>query len=206
VAQNGGGLATRCQGHTGAIRSIAFSLDGDLMASASADQTVRVWKVATGACQAILRGHTREVSAAVFHPDGTRIASAGRDQTIRLWEVATGEQVARLLGHTNYVGSLAFSPDGKTLASASGDGTVRLWDTEPLAQRYRMRREAAALGPQAEQLVELLSRAKGDPAEVVEVLRADRRLSQPLRQAALRTVLRKVQPQDAAPGNPPDPP
>ncbi len=62
--------------------------------------------------------------------------------------------MARLQGHTSYVWSLAFSPDGATLASGSGDFTVRLWDTAPLKVRYQARREAEALRPEAERLVE----------------------------------------------------
>ena len=83
---------------------------------------------------------------------------------------------------------------------------MRLWDTEPLRTRYQARREAAALRPEAERLVEQLWRQKNDPAAVVEALRADRVLSEPLRQAALRAVLRKARPREAAPGNPNDPP
>jgi hypothetical protein len=84
--------------------------------------------------------------------------------------------------------------------------TVRLWDTEPLQARYRARREAAALRPEAERLVEHLWRQQNDLAEVAEALRADRALGEPLRQAALRAVLRKALPPEAAAGNPQDPP
>ena len=87
--------------------------------------------------------------------------------------------------------------------SGSGDFTVRLWDTAPLKVRYRARREAEALRPEAERLVESLWRQKNDPAEVVALLRADRALSEPLRQAALREVLRRAVPPEAAAGNPP---
>jgi len=102
--------------------------------------------------------------------------------------------VVRLPGHKSYVWSLAFSKGGATLASGSGDATVRLWDTAPLKTRYQARREAAALRPEAERLVEQLWRVKNDPAEVVAALRADRVLSEELRQAALRALLRRAQP------------
>jgi WD40 repeat protein len=138
--------------------------------------------------------HTDEVFAVAFHPDGTRLATAGRDGAIWLWDLARGEEVARLPGHKNFSWSLAFSPDGATLASGSGDYTVGLWDTVPPKTRYHARREAAALRPDAEGLVEQLWREKKDPAEVVEALRADRVLSEAQRQAAFRAVLRRVQP------------
>src|SRR5207302_4034060 len=109
------------------------------------------------------------------------------------WDLAKGEDVAWLQGHTSYVWSLAFSPEGATLVSGSGDSTVRLWDTAPLAERHRARHQAEALRPEAEQLVERLFREKKDPAEVVAALRADRTLSEPLRQAAFRVVLHRQQ-------------
>ncbi len=177
-------------GHAGAIHSLAFSRDGRRLVSTGADRTVRVWDVDTGKCQ-VLRGHTDDVYAAVFHPDGTRIASAGRDRAIWLWDVATGREAVRLQGHTNYVWSLAFSPDGKTLLSGSGDGTLRLWDTEPLARRHQARREAEALRPEAERLVERLFREKKEAGAVAAALQADESLTEPLRRAAARAVLRR---------------
>jgi WD40 repeat protein len=139
----------------------------------------------------VLRGHTDDVYAVAFHPDGTRLATAGRDRAVWLWDLGRGEEVARLQGHTSYVWSLAFSPDGATLASGSGDFTVRLWDTAPLRVRYQARREAAALRPEAERLVERLFAELHEPDQVVARLRADEGLSGPSRQAALRAVLRR---------------
>jgi WD40 repeat protein len=192
-------------GHEGHVYKAAFSSDSRLLASCGVDRTVRLWQIENGTSQ-ILSGHTDEVYAVAFHPDGTRLASAGRDGAIWLWDLARGEQVMRLPGHTSYIWSLAFSPDGATLASSSGDATVRLWDTAPLGTRYQARRAAASFQPEAERLVEQLWRAKNDPSQVADAIRGDRALSEALRQAALRAVLRRARPPDADLSKPQDPP
>jgi WD40 repeat protein len=188
--------AARFRGHEDRVISATFSPDSLRLASCSLDRTVRLWPIDGGLCR-VLRGHTDHVFAAAFHPDGTRLATAGRDRAVWLWDLATGEEVARLQGHTSYVRSLAFSPDGTSLVSGSGDFTVRLWDTAPLKARYQARRAAAALRPEAERLVDGLWRQKNDPAAVVEALRADPALSEPLRHAALLAVLRRALPPES---------
>ena len=187
----------RFSGHESQVFKAAFSLDSRYLATCSRDRTVRVWQIDSGACQ-VLHGHTDEVYAVAFHPDGQRLATAGRDGAVWLWDLARGEAVVRLPRHKSFVWSLAFSPDGATLASGSGDSTVRLWDTAPLKDRYNARREAAALRPEAERLVEHLWRDKKDLTKVAGAIRADEGLSEALRHAALRSVLWRAQSQAAA--------
>jgi hypothetical protein len=71
------------------------------------------------------------------------------------------------------------------------------WDTAPLMTRYQARRQAEALRPEAERLVEALSREKNDPARVVEAVRACGSLSEPFRHAALLDVLRRAKPPES---------
>ena len=115
-------------GRTVAVNSVAFSPDGQLLASASDDQTVRLWDPATGAHRRTLTGHDQPVSGVAFSPDGRLLASASRTGSVRLWDPATGAHRRTLTGHADPVRGVAFSPDGRLLASASDDQTVRLWD------------------------------------------------------------------------------
>jgi WD40 repeat protein len=217
------GTTARFRGHENTVFKAAFSSDSRWLASCSGDRSVRLWQVDGEAWKAkdeqnhrpstvypppsqVLRGHTDDVYAVAFHPDGKRLATAGRDGAVWLWDLARGEAVAQLPRHKSLVWSLAFSPDGATLASGSGDTTVRLWDTAPLKTRYQARRDAAALRPEAERLVERLWREKNDPAKVVAALRADPVPSEALRQAAFRAILRRARSPGAARGNPHDPP
>ena len=75
--------------------------------------------------------------------------------------------------------------------SGSGDGTVRIWDTEPPALRQQSRREAEALRPAADRLVERLFHEKNDATEVAAAIRADRSLGDSQRKASLRALMRR---------------
>ncbi|MFJ3310891.1 trypsin-like peptidase domain-containing protein [Streptomyces sp. NPDC086549] len=121
-------LQHRLTGHTGPVRSVAFSPDGHTLASGSYDGTVGLWDPATGRARATLTGDTGIAWSVAFSPDGHTLASGGDDGTVRLWDPATGRARATLTGHTGTAWSVAFSPDGHTLATGSDDGTVRLWD------------------------------------------------------------------------------
>ncbi|MFI5921602.1 protein kinase [Streptomyces anulatus] len=113
-------------GHTKAITSVAFSPDGETLATGSdGEKAVRLWDVATGRNTTTL---TNEITSAAFSPDSKTLAISSTDNTVQLWDVATGRNTRTLTGHTGGVWSVAFSPDGETLATRSDDETVRLWD------------------------------------------------------------------------------
>jgi WD40 repeat protein len=81
------------KGHTGGVKSVAFSPDGKRLASASDDKAVKVWDVATGQETLTLKGHTGQVHCVVFSADGHRLASASQDQTVRVWDASPRSQV-----------------------------------------------------------------------------------------------------------------
>jgi WD40 repeat protein/uncharacterized caspase-like protein len=118
--------------HTDAVFSIAFSPDGSTLASASNDQTFRLWKASTGEQVRLLNTGFNVLSAVTFSPDGKTLAGAIFSD-IQLYDVASGKEIRNFTGYVSSGGGglvrdLAFSPDGRVLASAEADRAVVLWD------------------------------------------------------------------------------
>ncbi|MBE9212932.1 hypothetical protein IQ247_09560 [Plectonema cf. radiosum LEGE 06105] len=117
-------------GHANWVNGVSFSPNGKMLASASSDNTVKLWNSETGKEIRTLTGHIKIVKGVSFSPNGKMLVSASSDRTIKLWDAYTGKLIKTLTGHTDSVNGISFSPDGKTIASASGDNTVKLWNTD----------------------------------------------------------------------------
>jgi WD40 repeat protein len=113
--------------HTAAVRVVAFSPDGNWLATAGEDRTIRLWDCSSWQCVRTFSGHPWIVSALAFSADGETLISGSWDKTVKLWQVSSGREVATLVGHTDAVSDVVFSPHLPTIASASYDRTIRLW-------------------------------------------------------------------------------
>ena len=118
----------RLEGHEDFGNAVAWHPDGQRLATAGDDGTVRIWDAASYEELTRVECSQGRVLALAWHPNGTSFASAGGDGTVKLWNATTCKTLGCLEGHLGEVLYLAWHPDGGRLASSAVDGTVRLWN------------------------------------------------------------------------------
>lgn len=123
-------LLCTLRGHTDIVGRIAWSQDGRMLATPSADKTVRLWNAVTGECIHVFNEHNDQVKAVSFDKQGFILASASFDQTIKLWNIQNCRPLHTLKGHNGGVNCVAFGPQDGILASGGQDRTIRLWDVD----------------------------------------------------------------------------
>ena len=120
-------LLSTLSGHAWAVLTVAFSPDGQILATGSDDNTIKLWEVNTGQLICTLVGHSWSVVAVAFTADGETLLSASCDKTVKLWRLSTAEEIVTLSGHVDSVSAVAVSKVTQLIASGSRDKTIKLW-------------------------------------------------------------------------------
>ncbi|WP_445630574.1 WD40 domain-containing protein [Nostoc sp. DSM 114167] len=115
------------EGHSDRVINVAYNPNGQQLASASFDTTIKIWDVASGQLLNTLKGHGDDVKSVTYSPNGQQLASASADKTIKIWDAHSG-QLLKSLSVSDVVISVTYSPNGQQLASASDDNTIKIWD------------------------------------------------------------------------------
>jgi WD40 repeat protein len=145
-------MVRRFVGHASGTRpSIGLSRDDRMLASRSADKTIRVWEVASGGerCRFDEPGEQRFTGEwtgtqfLAFSPDSRTLVTGGSDDPLaRRWDLTIGKELRPLAGHRSWIGAIEFSANGRVLATGSQDTTTILWDgtccTAPLPPRVQL--------------------------------------------------------------------
>ncbi len=124
--------------HDAAADDVAFALDGNTLYSASADKTIKQWKVASDGSTKTFQ-HPNFVDALAFDNTGARLATGCHDGKVRIWDVVKGQQIKEIAAHTMPAADgqqpgpaaiycIAWSADGKQILSGSLDTSLKLWD------------------------------------------------------------------------------
>src|SRR5262249_21571490 len=108
------------RGHSGPVLALAYSADGRLLASGSADRTVRVWDMLDRQELVAPFVHGHNVVGVAFAPDVSVVASVGLDRQVRLWDLTTGSPGTVLPPQSSVPTAVAFFPSGRSLAVAGG--------------------------------------------------------------------------------------
>ena len=123
----------RLKGHRGRVLGLTYSEDNTELLSASADNTARLWNLATTKTVGVLRGHQDDVRSARFSPDGQWIVTASDDRFVHVWSRTKYSVVKRFVGHEGPVYDAAFTAEGHSIVSGGEDRRLLRWSEVPKA-------------------------------------------------------------------------
>ena len=118
------------EGHADCVRAVCFNRNGKYVLSASEDNTIKLWELASGKCLRTFVGHAGSVESVSLAPGGRLALSGSRDRTLKLWNVVEGTCDVTLEGHRAAVRASELSRDNRRAFSGSDDGVVMVWDIE----------------------------------------------------------------------------
>jgi WD40 repeat protein len=127
-----GRVIKRFEGHTKAVRGLAYVPGGKSLVSVSADRTVKLWEVLTSKLERSFGNHLGPVHAVAFRPRAALgfCVTASDDKTVRLWQPSIGRMVRIVRGHGGPVFAVAFSTDGRRIFSIGQEGIGRILDAD----------------------------------------------------------------------------
>ncbi|KAJ2448778.1 ribosome assembly [Coemansia sp. RSA 2336] len=117
----------RLTGHQKVVNHVSFSPDGRLLASASFDNSVKLWDGKTGKFLASLRGHVAAVYQVCWSADSRMLLSASKDSTLKIWDLRSKKLKLELPGHADEVFAVDWSPGGDRVASGGKDRVLKIW-------------------------------------------------------------------------------
>ena len=132
-------VSTTLVGHVDSVQSLAFIQNGKILASASADGIIKLWKTETGELTKTLHSQQNRAGLISASPDGNLLATISTNNTISVWDASSNAEVAKLVGHSDNINQIIISSDQKRLASISDDRTAIVWSIDQKSIIYQFR-------------------------------------------------------------------